>query len=373
MREIVGQLTADLSTHYGSQSPSKADAYEISSYKNLVHHVARLSCLNKDHLLLFRGQNNDYLNKTNSSTFYPTIYRGERITRDELELRINALNNASSTLVDLLGQEGVEGTPEVKRRKYVQWSILQHYEVCPTPLVDFTQSLRVACSFALDGASADPYIYVFGLPYLTNRVSINSEHDLVNIRLLSICPPDALRPYFQEGYLAGTDESLDDYESKSDLDFNRRLIAKFRISRLAKFWGKGFSPIPRNALYPAGDRIDRICKQISATAHSTSSADIGSFLQAWSHLESYLMSHARFTKKRVVNTVDAIHAIQSMELLDSPMIERINRLRILRNRVVHNPLEQKSSELKVATTDINDLLAKLRISQPSTVIMYSRP
>lgn len=360
MREITGQLTADLAEHYGSQLPSKADAYDISSFKDLVHHVARLSCLNKDHLLLFRGQNNDYLNKSNSSTFYPTIYRGERITKDELELRINALNNASSTLVDLLAQEGVEGTPEVRRRKYVQWSILQHYEVCPTPLVDFTQSLRVACSFALDGATNDPYIYVFGLPYLTNRVSINSEHDLVNIRLLSICPADALRPYFQEGYLAGTDESLDDYESKSDLDFNRRLVAKFRISSAPKFWGRGFSPIPKSALYPTGDRIDKICRQIFASANSTSSADIGSFLQAWSHLESYLMSQARFSKKRVINTVDAIHAIQSLGLLDSSLIERINRLRIMRNRVVHNPLDQQASELKAATKDLTDLMAKLQ-------------
>lgn len=363
MREIVGQLTEDLSRHYDSRSPSKADAYEISSFKKLVHHVARLSCLNKDYLLLFRGQNNDYLNKTNSSTFYPTIYRGERITRDEISLRINALNNASSALVDLLGQEGVEGAPEVRRRKYVQWSILQHYEVCPTPLIDFTQSLRVACSFALDGAAADPYIYAFGVPYLTNRISINSEHDLVNIRLLSICPPDALRPYFQEGYLAGTDESLDDYDSKSEMDFNRRLIAKFRISRSAKFWGKGFSPIPKSALYPTGDRIEKICRQISATAQSTSSADIGAFLQAWSHLESYLMSQARLSKRRVINTVDAIHAIRSMELIDSSMIERINGMRVLRNRVVHNPLDQKGGELKAATKDLADLVAKLQGSQ----------
>ena len=370
MRDIVGQLTTDLSDHYGELHPSKADAYYISSFTKLVHHVARLSCLNKDHVLLFRGQNNDYLNKTNSSTFYPTIYRGERISKDELDLRINALNSASSTLIELLTQDGIEGAPEVKRRKYVQWSILQHYEVCPTPLIDFTQSLRVACSFALDGATTDPFIYVFGLPYLTNRVSLNSEHDLVNVRLLSICPPDALRPYFQEGYLAGTDESPDDYDSKSELDFNRRLIAKFRISRLAKFWSKGFSPIPRSALYPAGDKIAKLCGQITASAQSTTSADIGSFLQAWSHLESYLMTVARLSGRRVINTIDAIHAIQSMEILDSSMIERINRLRKLRNNVVHNPLDQKGSSLKEATRDLSDLVAKLQGSQ---ITSYAAP
>jgi hypothetical protein len=360
MREITGQLTQELSSHYGSNVPAKAQAFEISSFKSLVHHVARLSCLNKDHFLLYRGQNNDYLNKTNSSTFYPTIYRGERITKDELELRINALESASSSLTDLLIQEEIEGAAEAKRRKYVQWSILQHYEVCPTPLVDFTQSLRVACSFALDKATSEPYVYVFALPYLTNRVSVNSEHDLVNIRLLSICPPDALRPYYQEGYLAGTDEAVNEYESKSDLDFNRRLIAKFRIGRGRKFWGTGFDPIPRSALYPARDKIEKICRQIAAPTGSTTSADIGNFLKEWSHLESFLLSQARSDQKRVMNTVDAISVIQSKGFLDSHIIENLNKLRILRNKVVHNPLQQGSSELKSATHELRLLTSKIQ-------------
>jgi len=60
--------------------------------------------------------------------------------------------------------------------------------------------LRVACSFAtMDNENEFAYIFVFGLPYFTNRITINSEHDIINIRLLSICPPTALRPYFQEG------------------------------------------------------------------------------------------------------------------------------------------------------------------------------
>ena len=169
-----------------------------------------------------------------------------------------------------------------------------------------------------------------------------------------------MRPYFQEGYLAGTDESLDEYDSKSDLDFNRRLVAKFRLSKSAKFWGKGFSPIPKGALYPAGDKIARICKQINASAQTTSSTEIGSFLQAWSHLESYLMSRARISGKRVINTVDAIRAIHFMEILDGSMIERIDRLRVFRNRVVHSPASQSSSELRAATANVNDLMAKLR-------------
>ena len=114
----------------------------------------------------------------------------------------------------------------MRRRKYVQWSILQHYEVCATPLLDLTHSLLVACSFAFLSGASEPLVLVFGLPFFTNRISINSEHDLVNVRLLSICPPEALRPYFQEGYLAGTDGVLAEFDSKTELDFANRLVAK---------------------------------------------------------------------------------------------------------------------------------------------------
>ena len=86
-------------------------------------------------------------------------------------------------------------------------------------------------------------MFVFGLPYITNRISIDSEQDAVVVRLPSICPPEALRPYYQDGDLAGTDKITMEYASKDELDFNRRLIAKFQIRRGASFWPRGFSPV----------------------------------------------------------------------------------------------------------------------------------
>ena len=139
---------------------------------------------------------------------------------------------------------------------------MQHYEFCSTSL-DFTQSLRVASSIAqIDNENGNAYIFVFGLPFLTNRISNNSEHDIVNIRLLSISPPEALRPYFQEGYLAGTEDITNEYESKSELDFKNRLIAKFEIPNDKMFWGRDFKIIPRNALYPINDKILELCNKI---------------------------------------------------------------------------------------------------------------
>ena len=126
-----------------------------------------------------------------------------------------------------------------------------------TPLIDFTHSPRVACSFALRGKDeGQAYVFVFGLPYVTNRISFNSEQDTVIVRLLSICPPMALRPYFQEGYLVATTDVAADYEDKNELDFNRRLIAKFSIPTTDNFWGAGLRGLSEDELYPTHDEIE---------------------------------------------------------------------------------------------------------------------
>ncbi len=226
MREITGILTDELKKHMRGHSVSKVDAFIVDSYQQLMEHIAKPAFFNKDHLLFFRGQDHDYRNKERSSTIYPSIYRGDRVSRTELDIRFGVLKSASRYLCEVLESKDIKGWKDVRRRRYIQWSILQHYEICPTPPLDFTQSLRVACSFAfLSNEKGDPYVFVFGLPYSTNRISLNSEHDIVNIRLLSICPPDALRPYYQEGYLVGTDEITIEYDSKDELDFNNRLVA----------------------------------------------------------------------------------------------------------------------------------------------------
>ena len=166
-------------------------------------------------------------------------------------------------LAELFKKNKIQGQYQLRRKKYIQWSILQHYEVTKTPLLDITQSIRVACSFAqLKNNEDRAFVYVFGLPYYTNRISINSEHDLINIRLLSIAPPQALRPYFQEGFLVGTTDITDEYEKKQELDLNNRLIAKFEIPNSDTFWDESFNKIPEDALYPKNDTIENMCNEI---------------------------------------------------------------------------------------------------------------
>ena len=363
MRTITGQLIPELTAVIGSsQTVTKAEPLKVAKFWELMRLVARLSYANKDYLLFFRGQSIDYKNKAQASSFYPSIYRGERLSQDELNLRFDILESASKRLYTAFRQGKVEGASEVERRKLIRWSILQHYEVCSTPLLDFTHSVRVACSFALlDGSKEDPYVFAFGLPYLTNRISVNSEHDLVNVRLLSICPPDALRPYYQEGYLAGTDEITNEYSSKNELDFNNRLIAKFQISRSKDFWDGGFEAIPRKALFPDNDNILNLCREIrQEVAMGAQATELGGFLQAWISLESNIFSLARRGSERIFSVAEAVRTLQRDGLLSLELSNQINEFRIIRNLAVHSPNKIKAGQLANARNEIDNAIKRLK-------------
>ncbi len=259
MRKIESQLSITLKHHNGNQHVSKSKPFPAKNYYDLINKIAELAYLNKDYLLFFRGQSKEYINKTGASTFYPSIYRGAYVPQEEIRSRFINLYEASELLIKSFEDSKIQGYRDVKRKKYIQWSILQHYEICNTPLLDFTHSLRVASTFAQrHNNNLYGYVYVFAFPYITNRISINSEDDLVNIRLLSICPPKALRPYFQDGYLAGTEDISAEFDSKSELDFNNRLVAKFQVENDVNFWGRGFSKIPDNLLFPKKDSVARL-------------------------------------------------------------------------------------------------------------------
>lgn len=347
MRHIEGRISEEMKNHVDENDISGSEGLYVESFGKLVEHTASLAYLNKDHLLFYRGQGNDYKNKSNKSTFYPSIYRGDYLSKREIAHRFDILNQSANKLVDILSTRVKDGEKELKQKKYIQWSILQHYEVCGTPLVDFTHSLRVACSFAqLDNTNKSAYVYVFGLPYITNRISINSEHDLVNIRLLSICPPDALRPYYQEGYLAATSDVETEYDSKSELDFNRRLIMKFRIPNDKNFWGNDFSIIPKTALYPQNDLFLDICKEIEIDAkRELMPGEIGEFLSAWSEIESRI-SHYNNQVNKDMSFMHALNKLKESNRVSSSLINNIDKLRRFRNEIVHKPTKSKSSEIQ---------------------------
>lgn len=365
MRTLEPALTPELKAHVGELPIWKAPPYSVKSYRALVEHVARLSYLNPNQLLFYRGQDKDFQSKAGGSTIYPAIYRGDNVAKRELEYRFEQLDSAARALAARLTKEKIEGHRDVARRKYIQWSILQHYEVVATPLLDVTHSLRVACSFAQYGSS-DPtcYVYVIGLPFTANRISLNSEEDIVNIRLLSICPPDALRPYFQEGYMVGTPDVTFDFDSKTELDFRNRLIAKFAIPRAqSHFWRGGFAAIPEEALYPRKDRMKELCAEIAAAVEESHrpAGSLGDFIVEWSHLEQRLVERARLLTERNVSGREAINVVAKRDELPDHIVQELHELRHFRNAAVHRPTE-------VSKADFENIIKRLRVVRQAVSI-----
>lgn len=328
------------------------------SYRDLVEKAAFLAHLNKDHLLFYRGQGADFQNKGGSSSFYPSIYRGERLSRDEIEYRFRVLDESGRQLKGLFRTKGLQGRDDIIRKNYVRWGVLQHYGVSSTPLLDFTHSLRVACSFAQilsDDSSA--FVYIFGLPYISNRITINSEHDLVNVRLLSISPPQAIRPYFQEGYLAGTTDITWEYSDKTELDFNRRLIAKFKILNNEIFWGAGFQMIPKEVLFPDKDEVESLCRSIIPSIREEIHTDnLGEFVRLWSLLESRLVTHAKPLNPAVQYVRQAIKELRNAGEIDKDLASKLDSMRYFRNQAVHSPQNVTTDQINRAIEELQGLL-----------------
>jgi hypothetical protein len=343
MRELTPRLTPALQAHCGRGPVFRSKAFKVSTFRALVEHAAKLAYANRDELLFFRGQDKDYQSRAGGTTLYPAIYRGDVVPTRELRHRFELLDQAGRLLVDRFKRAKVDGYAELRQKRYIQWNILQHYEVAATPLLDLTHSLRVACSFAqLRSTDSACYVYVLGLPYVTNRITINSEHDIVNVRLLSICPPDALRPYFQEGYLGGTADVTTEFESKTELGFRNRLVAKFAIPRAQSFWGRGFNKIPETALFPKGDKILR-----SELKDELQPGDLGVFIKEWANLEDYLLRAARRATERNVSVREAIAELARRGTISENLANEMQAIRNLRNSLVHRPESVQPGTLRI--------------------------
>lgn len=244
----------------------KSKPKTVHTYDELVMDIAQIQYYNRNLVLFYRGQAKEYL--TDSRTIIlPSIYRkGKNESRLLLIDRFRILLNKTEELKERFRNSKIKYTGRALINKYpeISWSILQHYEVCPTPLLDMTHSLHVACSFAYDkNKGKTGIIYVLGMPWQTDAVGYNSYEEIVNLRLLSVCPPSARRPFFQEGYLAGPfpNYQLDNTNRIEQFDFARRLVAKFEIPiNNESFWGDGFAKIPHEKLYQTKDSIKEICQ-----------------------------------------------------------------------------------------------------------------
>jgi FRG domain len=235
--------------------------HKIGSYLELARKIAELQFLNRDFVLLFRGQGGDHRNVKGNTSVKPTLFRPKQKgnpDRATLEERFGILARAERALVEHYGSAGLMGLDRLRRHHVLRWSILQHYEVCATPLLDVTHSIRIAASFASLSGNDLVYLYVLGVPNLSGAITASAEAGLQIVRLSSVCPPSAVRPHIQEGYLLGQYPEVTGVAEREnyfhyEMDFGLRLVAKFCFEP-ASFWkGKDFPKIAKSALYPTAE------------------------------------------------------------------------------------------------------------------------
>lgn len=252
----------------------QGDGRLVGSFYELARKVAELQFLNRDLVLMFRGQSADYKNKAGDTSLKPTIFRAKsesKVPTDgALAKRYEKLAEAEAALIENYRLDTSAGSQRLRRQQVLRWSILQHYEVCGTPLLDVTHSLRIAASFASLNNGGEAYVMVLGVPNVSGAVTASADAGLQIMRLSSVCPPSAMRPHLQEGYLLGEYPEMARADQKQnykhyEIDFGRRLIAKFRFHP-REFWkaSNDFPPIGQVALYPEQDPLLVITETIKS-------------------------------------------------------------------------------------------------------------
>jgi hypothetical protein len=132
-------------------------------------------------------------------------------------------------------------------------------------LLDLTQSLRVAATFALSDPQTSQtqqtgYVFVLGLPHAPACLAPMLDEAMTIVRLQSVCPPNAYRPHFQEGYMVGR-WPLSTEKLKGD-NAAYRMIGKYRLDNsTGQFWDSDFAPLPTAALFPGNDAFGDRLKQ----------------------------------------------------------------------------------------------------------------
>jgi hypothetical protein len=262
--------------------------HTVRSYFELAMKVAELQFLNRDHVMLFRGQTEDRRSPKGGSTLSPTLFRllgTAAANRTIVQARFERLRAAESRLIRLYRQAKFRGADRLARHRSIRWAILQHYGVCRTPLLDVTQSLRISATFAAEkNRRGNAFVYVLGVPNRSGAVTASAESGLEIICLSSACPPEAVRPHMQEGFLLGEYPEVAEYDgdsgsSYSTMDFSRRLVAKFRL-KLDRFWtSASFPPASSEAIYPGKYHdpllliTDRIKREVGPDAGSPAPSD----------------------------------------------------------------------------------------------------
>jgi len=237
-----------------------SEGYPIKNFRDLVDEVANVTLSNKNYEMYYRGQNKDYKNNQSiyykerkpKTTIFPSICRPDLHPSGapKYSIKKSQINSRYENLANMI--EKARGKRSYFDEYY--YSLFQHYDIVPTPLIDITQSLRVAATFALNNSDTG-YLYVLGLPYPNQSISYFADLGIVLIKLQNVCPVKALRPRYQEGYLVGK-YPISPTKTNGD-DLANRLVAKFFLDNTdGMFWDKFFLPMPQEILFPPNDEVE---------------------------------------------------------------------------------------------------------------------
>lgn len=264
---IKGEVFTRLSGSPPGSQIQRANAKTIArdtgfvceTFAELQNAVAEIGYYNHRFDVFLRGQSTDYPNPAGFSTLSPALHRHKSkrtyaAARADLEAKSAALEASPNR----------PGVMALRAHQSARWALLQHYGLANTPLLDVTRSTRIAASFALLGDDEqDRFVYALGLPHPQGNITFehNSEVSICNLR--NLCPPDARRPHWQDGYLVGTYPGGKRFTRQSSSkeptrqDFARRLLGKFRIPARSRldFFPTEHPAVPESLLYPPDDPV----------------------------------------------------------------------------------------------------------------------
>jgi hypothetical protein len=143
--------------------------------------------------------------------------------------------------------------------------------------------------------------------------------------------------------MVGTPDVTTNFDTKTELDVKNRLIAKFAISRAKHFWNSGFERMPESALFPSGDSVEELCRQITVQTREVerASSNAGEFLLEWAELEKKLVPLARRLTERNLSVREAIEALTRQKRLSKDIatvepwmiVNALNRLQEVSKRL----------------------------------------
>ena len=113
----------------------------VRSFLELATKVAELQFRNREQVLMFRGQRADHKNVKHHTSLKPSLFRPGSSGRNPKGATLEPLHQLAQAERQLqLQYKGGDflGVERLKRQRVLRWAILQHYEVCPTPLLDVT-------------------------------------------------------------------------------------------------------------------------------------------------------------------------------------------------------------------------------------------